>query len=87
MKIINRQAVQAHPFPDKVTAPRGPFSPEVLAEPKIIYDYDSAYSEDGGDFAQGSTVQNNYNPPKYLRCSVCLVRVLETETTAHICED
>ena len=87
MKIIKRQAVQIHPVPDRVMYPRGPFSQELLAEPEIIYDYDSAYGEDGADFAQGSTVQNNFNPPRYLRCSVCLVRVLETETENHICEE
>lgn len=86
MKIINKKAIQAHPVPDKVMVPRGPFSPELLAEPEIVYDYDSAYGEDGSDFAQGATVQNNFNPPRYLRCSLCLVRVLETETEFHICE-
>jgi hypothetical protein len=87
MKIIKRQAIQAYPVPDKLMPIRGPFSPELLAEPKIVYDYESAYNEDGGDFAQGSTVQNNFNPPKYLRCKVCLVRVLETETELHSCEE
>jgi hypothetical protein len=87
MKIINKKAVQAHPVPDRVTAPYGPFSAELLAEPEIIYDYDQAYGEDGSDFAQGATVQNNFKPLKYLRCSVCLVRVLETETESHKCED
>jgi len=87
MKIIKHQAVQVHPVPDRVMTPRGPFSPELLAEPEIIYDYDQAYGEDGSDFNQGATVQNNFKPPRYLRCSVCLVRVLETETQDHICDD
>lgn len=92
MKIITKQAVQAHPVPDRVTAPRGPFPPELtvghpLAEPEIIYDYQPAAAEDGSEFAPGSTVQNNFSPPRYLRCVVCMARVLETETDDHVCED
>ena len=87
MRVTNYQAKQVHPFPDKITSPVGPFPPELMAEPEIIYDYDSAFSEDGSDFELGATAQNNYKPPKYLRCSVCLSRVLETETKNHICEE
>lgn len=54
------------------------------AQPEIIYS-DPAYSEDGSDFALGATVQNNYKPPKYLRCAACLARVLESETEGHVC--
>lgn len=87
MKIVKHQAIQIHPVPSKLTAPHGPFSRELLAEPEIIYDYDSAYSEDGSDFLPGATVQNYFKPLKYLRCSVCLIRVLETETANHVCEE
>jgi len=92
MKIINKQAIQVHPVPDKVTAPQGPFPPELtlghpLSEPDIIYEYEEAYAEDGSEFLPGATVQNNYKPLRYLRCSVCSARVIETETELHICED
>lgn len=87
MKIINHKAIQVHAFPDRVTNPQGPFSRELLAEPEIIYDYDPAYGEDGSDFLPGATAQNNFTPLKYLRCSVCLTRVLETETVNHVCEE
>lgn len=54
------------------------------AQPDLIYT-DGAYEEDGSGFALGATVQNNYKPPKYLRCAACLARVLEHETEAHVC--
>lgn len=92
MRIVTRQAVQAHPVPDRVTAPNGPFPPELtvghpLAEPEIVYEYDSAYAEDGSEYLPGATAQNNYRPPRYLRCALCSMRVLDTETADHVCED
>ena len=92
MRIISKQAVQAHPVPDRVTEPKGPFPPELtvghpLSEPEIVYEYDSAFSEDGSDYLPGSTAQNQFRPPRYLRCALCSTRVLETETEHHICED
>lgn len=87
MKIINKQAVQVHPVPQHITEPYGPFPSEVLKEPEVIYEYTPALSEDGSDFAPGATAQNNFNPPRYLRCRVCMVRVLEDETESHVCED
>lgn len=86
MRVIKHKAKQVHHVPDHVTNPRGPFPRELFSEPEIIYDnYDS--SEYGGDMPLGATSQNNYNPPKYLRCGSCFARVLETETANHICEE
>lgn len=92
MRIVTKQAVQAHPVPNRVIAPQGPFPPELtvghpLAEPEIVYEYQSAIAEDGSDFLPGATAQNNYKPPRYLRCSVCSARVLETKTQYHVCEE
>lgn len=92
MRIISKQAIQAHPVPDRVTTPQGPFPPELtvghpLSEPEIIYEYQEAYAEDGSDFLLGATAQNNYKPPRYLRCSLCHVRVLDSETEYHVCEE
>jgi len=67
--------------------PKGPFPLEIFDEPKIVDNYSPEYAEDGGNFPLGATVQNNFTPLKYLRCAVCLVRVLETETENHTCED
>jgi hypothetical protein len=86
MRIIKHQAKQAHPVPDRVMEPQGPFPREMFDEPEIVYDV-PAYSEDGSEYLPGATAQNNYSPPKYLRCGNCLARVLETETQNHYCED
>ena len=85
MRIIRQQTIQVHPVPDKVTPEYGPFPRELFDEPEIIYS-DPAYSEDGSDFAPGATVQNNFNPVKYLRCRECSERVPENETQYHVCE-
>lgn len=86
MKVYSQKAVQVHAVPEHVTYPVGPFPPEMLKESEIIYDYPQAGAEDGSDFLPGSTVQNNFKPPRHLRCGVCNARVLETETKNHICE-
>lgn len=80
------EAPQAHPIPNKVTYPQGPFPRDVLKEPEIVISK-PAFNEDGSEFLPGSTVQNNFKPPKWLRCKVCLKRVLETETEEHVCDE
>jgi hypothetical protein len=87
MKVTRFQAVQIHPVPDKVESPKGPFPTELFKESEIISEYEPSYAEDGGGFAPGGTAQNNYSPPKVLRCGSCFARVLETETESHICEE
>jgi hypothetical protein len=87
MKITTKAAIQVHSVPEHAVEAIGPFPPEVLADPVIVYDYKPALSEDGGDFAPGATAQNNFRPPKYLRCGNCLARVLDTETSNHKCEE
>ena len=86
MRITRKQAVQVHPVPDRVTDPVGPFPAHLFREPEIVVDYRPHLSEDGSEYPLGATAQNNYQPPKYLRCAVCFVRVLETETENHVCE-
>jgi hypothetical protein len=85
MRVTNHKATQVHPVPSHITSPKGPFPAELFREPEIITAYDT--SEYGGDMPLGATVQNNYTPPRYLRCSLCFVRVLETETANHVCEE
>jgi hypothetical protein len=87
MKITKQKAVQVHPVPSVATTPKGPFPRELFAEPVIIENYAPQYNDDGSEFPLGATVQNNFNPPKHLRCAYCLVRVLETETQDHTCDN
>lgn len=87
MRITKKQAVQVHPVPDRMMDPVGPFPPSLFKEPEIVVDYKPNINEDGSEFPLGATAQNNYNPPRYLRCALCLTRVLETETEYHVCEE
>ena len=87
MKVTRVQAVQIHPVPNKMQNPQGPFPRELFRESEIVSDYSPSFAEDGGDFAPGSTAQNNYSPPKVLRCGTCFARVMENETENHVCEE
>lgn len=87
MRVSKHQAVQVHPVPSIATDPKGPFPRELFKEPDIIDDYEPEYAEDGANFPLGATAQNNFKPPRYLRCAVCLIRVLESETQNHVCEE
>ena len=87
MKVTRLQAVQIHPVPNKMESPRGPFPKELFRESEIVSEYEPSYAEDGRDFALGSTAQNNFTPPKVLRCGACFARVLENETSLHVCEE
>lgn len=86
MRVTKRQAVQVHSVPDRAVEPQGPFPRELFREPELIID-DYDRSEYGDSLPLGATAQNNFKPPRYLRCALCLVRVLETETEDHVCEE
>lgn len=87
MRITKKTAIQVHPVPNRVMNPVGPFPPDLFREPDIVVDYTSKNGDDGGDIPLGATAQNNFRPPRFLRCAVCLVKVLETETDTHVCEE
>lgn len=87
MRVTRVKAVQVHPVPEHMESPKGPFPRELFREPEMADDYLPQYNEDGTGFEPGSTAQNNYKPPKWLRCKTCLERVLESDTETHICED
>lgn len=62
MKITRVKAVQAHPVPDKVHSPRGPFPRHLFREPEIVNDYSPEDDETGSSFPLGATAQNNFKP-------------------------
>ena len=86
MRVTRKPAIQVHPVPSSVQAPRGPFPAELFREPEIITDYFSEAAEDGSHLPLGATAQNNFKPERWLRCSVCMSRVLSTETESHECD-
>lgn len=85
MRITKKQAVQVHPVPDRVMDPVGPFPADLFREPEIVVDYKPNINEDGSEYPLGATAQNDYRPPRHLRCAACLARVLESETEFHVC--
>lgn len=86
MRVTRKPAIQVHPVPSSVQAPRGPFPAELFREPEIVTEYFSEAAEDGSNMPLGATAQNNFRPERWLRCSVCFSRVLSTETEEHECE-
>lgn len=62
------------------------FETDIGYESEIVDDYFPAMPEDGSDIPLGATAQNNFQPIKWLYCSVCYERVKSTETGSHVCE-
>ena len=81
------ETFQGHPVPTRVTRPMGPFPSELYAQAPVNYEYDQAMPEDGSNFPEGATAQNNFEATVWLRCYDCHARVRDTETEQHECED
>lgn len=56
----------------------------ISAQPESFYAQE-AMAEDGSEFAEGATAQNNYRHPRVMVCTHCEARVLETKTGDHVC--
>lgn len=87
MKVTRVKAIQAHPVPDRVHEPRGPFPDHLFDEPEVQSEYESEYDEAGVNFEPGATAQNNYRPVKYYRCRNCHARVSQLNLDTHTCEE
>ena len=87
MKIERIITKQGHPVPRTAHRPNGPFPPELLEQPRVIYDY-PRQGDDGGlqDELEG-TAQNNFKPLRWFKCNVCEDTIPETQLETHICED
>jgi hypothetical protein len=78
MRIIHKQAVQAHAVPKQVIEARGPFrkyEPEVVAlvpEPEFPY---------------GANAQNGMRGVRLYQCNVCGDVVREEMVPFHVCAD
>jgi hypothetical protein len=70
-----------------VTAPRGPFPPEILAETRITHDYARQDDSGGQDLPLGSTAQNDFKPTRWFSCNDCKVIVSEAQLETHTCGD
>ena len=76
MPIVRKFAVQGHAVPSVAHSPRGPFPPEVLAQPQMeMEDYYSDSLHEGLD---------DY---RLFRCRRCEDTLLEAELDIHECEE
>jgi hypothetical protein len=64
---------------------RIPLDADIYQDPEMVYDYEEAYPDNGDDFELGATAQNNFTPPRWLRCFDCDERVRENEVDDHDC--
>jgi hypothetical protein len=76
MTVIRKFAVQGHAVPSVVHSPRGPFPPEVLAQPQ---------REDGDNHSDSLHV--SLDNTRFFKCRACEEVLLETDLTNHDCEE
>lgn len=75
MPIVRKFAVQGHAVPLQAYSPRGPFPPEVLAQPEVdMEDYHTDSLHEGLDNV------------RFFRCRDCEEVLLEAELDNHDCE-
>jgi hypothetical protein len=84
MRIETIVTKQGHPVPNKVTQPRGPFPPELLAQPKVVYEYDRQDDLQGVPIE--GTAQNDFKPTRWFKCNDCLTVISEAQIEVHTCE-
>ena len=87
MRVERIVTKQAHPVPDRVTQPKGPFPPEVLAEPQILKDYLRQSDSGGEELPVEGTAQNNFKATRWFRCNDCAMTVSEAQLETHTCGD
>ena len=85
MKIERIITKQGHPVPSTAMRPQGPFPPEILAEPKVIYDYDRQGDDGNVQDSLEGTAQDNFTSVRWFRCNDCNDRVPESQLETHIC--
>ena len=76
MPVIRKFARQGHAVPSSVHSPRGPFPPEVLAQPQMAHD---EYHAD--------SLHVGLDDLRFFKCRACEEVLLETELDNHDCEE
>jgi len=76
MPVIRKFAVQGHAIPSVVHAPRGPFPPEVLAEPEM-----SIEARDADSLHVG------LDDIRFFKCRHCEAILIQKDLDDHICEE
>lgn len=80
MRVIHRDAVQAHAVPSRVYEARGPFGryqPEIV---EIPYDPDTFP-------VSGATAQNGMKGVVLYECQDCMGILTEAELDSHVCNE
>ena len=76
MPVIRKFAIQGHAIPKTAHAPRGPFPPEVLAQPKVYH-----------DDSQGDSLHEALDDVRLFRCKDCGTILYEAELSDHDCDE
>lgn len=77
MRIIRKFAIQGHAVPLQVHSPRGPFPPEVLAEPEAEYDQEE----------HSDSLHPGLDNVRFFKCKYCDDVLLEAELETHLCDE
>jgi len=76
MPLIRKFAIQGHAVPAVVHSPRGPFPPEVLAQPQMTEDVE-----------HGDSLHVGLDDVRFFRCKECEEILESHELEEHNCED
>lgn len=80
MRVIRTPAYQGHAVPKTAGRAKGPFNPEILADPVIVVDEPPVEP-------YNANAQNGYRGEKLFQCQYCGEVIPEPEIDAHYCED
>ena len=76
MPVIRKFAVQGHAIPSIVHEPRGPFPPEVLAEPEMTIDP-----------SHSDSLHVGFDNIRFFKCRHCDAILVQEDLDDHICEE
>ena len=76
MPIVRKFAIQGHAVPSVVHSPRGPFPPEVLAQPQMSVD---EYHAD--------SLHVGLDDVRFFKCRDCEEILLEDDLDEHECDE
>lgn len=85
MKIERIITKQGHPIPSKAHRPNGPFPPELLEQPRVIYDYPRQGDDGLEEGHLEGTAQDNFKPIKWFSCNSCNEVLAESKLETHTC--
>jgi hypothetical protein len=79
MRVIQKDAVQAHAVPRRVLEARGPFPTPY--QPQVV-----ELTHDPDKFPPGATAQNGMQEVALFECQTCFTVLKEDQLDGHVCE-